>query len=41
MLPDSGTVGGSEVRMPVAWAVSVMGVGEVPILNGYLYINRY
>jgi len=41
MLPNSTTVGGSEIRMPIAGAASVMGDGEVPILNGYLNINCY
>jgi len=41
MLPNSATVRGSEVRKPVAWAASVMRDGQVPILNGYLYINCY
>lgn len=41
MLPNSATVGGSEVGMPIAWAASIMGDGEVPILNGYLNINFY
>lgn len=27
--------------MPIAGAASVMGDGEVPILNGYLNINCY